>query len=161
MIRVVDAHAGPLLEVAREMLRGWAERAEGEAGILAEAEEVDALPHPYEPPAGACLVAMSGSEPLGAVFLMPHTGPVAGAGEVRHLYVVEGRRGHRVGRTLIDAVVRRATAIGLRTVVLAVDEVRAEDLALVESTGFRRAEVVGGGGSVGRYFVREVSATTH
>ncbi|MDQ1627434.1 MAG: hypothetical protein QOI54_1178 [Actinomycetota bacterium] len=158
MLTVTDAHDGPLLATARELLLGYLRTwvADGEPISADNRALVAGLPGRYAPPEGASLVAFESGRPLGCVFLAPHTGPVPGALEIKHLYVVESLRGHRVGRTLLDAAARRAAAMGRATLLLDVDRSRTAAVALYESAGFRPVEAFNAGWPAALHLARPV-----
>ena len=77
-----------------------------------EAELAD-LPGRYAPPAGAVLLARDdGGQVVGGVGVRPH--PIAGACELKRLYVIPAGRGSGAGRALALAALSFAATAGYR-----------------------------------------------
>ncbi|HJS87291.1 MAG TPA: GNAT family N-acetyltransferase [Acetobacteraceae bacterium] len=100
------------------------------------ATELATLPGKYAPPAGELLVARDPhGKPLGCVALRPM--PFDGCCEMKRLYVAPQARGLRLGRALVDAVIREAVRIGYREMRLDTLPFMAEAMSLYEKAGFR------------------------
>jgi GNAT superfamily N-acetyltransferase len=72
--------------------------------------ELAKLPGVYAPPKGKLLLATVAGQPVGCVGLRPF--PLEAACEMKHLYVRPTFRGGRVGRELVERVVREARDLG-------------------------------------------------
>jgi ribosomal protein S18 acetylase RimI-like enzyme len=79
------------------------------------AAELDRLSVMYAPPAGALLLARSGSEVAGCVGLRKLRDDIC---EMKRLYVRPTFRGRHVGRRMAEEIVRRARELHYRTLVL-------------------------------------------
>jgi len=72
--------------------------------------EIAGLPGLYAPPKGELLLAKVVGQPVGCVGLRPF--PLVGVCEMKRLYVRPGFRGGKVGRALVDRVLRDAARLG-------------------------------------------------
>lgn len=68
------------------------------------------LPGEYAPPQGALLLATVAGQPVGCVGLRPH--PLAGACEMKRLYVRPTFRGDKIGVLLVENIVLIARRLG-------------------------------------------------
>jgi GNAT superfamily N-acetyltransferase len=99
------------------------------------AEELERFGDYFLPPKGECFLAFHQGEPAGLVMLKPHG---AGDGELNRMYVRDTARGHKIGRSLAQALVAEARAFGYRTLWLDAIYRHVEALPLYESLGFQR-----------------------
>jgi putative acetyltransferase len=137
MIRVADVEGEEGLDHARRLFRDYA----GEfSDSIAETlcfqgfdAEVEGLPGRYSPPSGCLLLALRGGQPIGCVAMRDLGG---GTCEMKRLYVAPDVRGQRVGRLLVEEVVRRAERVGYRRMVLDTVPEMAGAIALYRSFGF-------------------------
>lgn len=98
-------------------------------------EELAQLPGRYAPPAGDLLLARSNAgEALGCVGLRPLD--IAGACEVKRLYVRTAARGAGVGLALARSVVELAAALGYREVLLDTLPSMTSAIAIYRALGF-------------------------
>jgi GNAT superfamily N-acetyltransferase len=125
--------AGPRWVVARaeeELVAryGWLD--DSELGLIAAM---------FAPPAGGFLVAFGPDDraphPVGGVGVRRLE---PGTGEVKRLWVEPSRRGHGVGRSLMDALEGVARDLGLVTMHLGTGDRQPEAVALYESMGWER-----------------------
>jgi ribosomal protein S18 acetylase RimI-like enzyme len=77
-------------------------------------QELKSLPGPYAPPGGFILLAVAAGELLGCVALRPLDPPAVA--EMKRLYVREGYRSGGIGRTLVEALLHEARALGYERV---------------------------------------------
>jgi len=94
-------------------------------------------PPVFVPPSGAWLVGYVGSEPVACGGLERNTSDRV---EIRRIFVRPDRRGKGIGRSLLDAVIERARALGYRRVCLDTGDNQPEALALFRACGFRETE---------------------
>jgi len=98
-------------------------------------EELRALPGIYAPPRGRLLLATEDGSPAGCVGLHEWDGPAA---EMKRLYVRPAFRGHGLGRTLTEAALSEARALGYRSVRLdTIPSLMQSAIALYRELGFR------------------------
>ena len=137
MIQVTDATSQEGLHRAPRLFRSYAAEFAGsfaEAHYLRDMEdEIAELPGRYTPPSGCLLLAMGADSPAGCVALRDLGG---GACEMKRLYVAPESRGRGIGRSLIEAVLRRAGRVGYRRMVLDTLPEMVEAVTLYRSFGF-------------------------
>ncbi len=138
MIQVGDAEGEQGLDHARRLLRSYATEF---ADSISEAlcfqgfeVELAGLPGRYAPPSGSLLLAMDGDTPAGCVALRDLGD---GTCEMKRLYVAPEFRGRSVGRSLVEAIIRRAGRGGYRRMVLDTVPEMADAIGLYRSFGFR------------------------
>jgi ribosomal protein S18 acetylase RimI-like enzyme len=137
MIPVTDAEGEEGLDHARRLFRSYLAEFAGsfaEAICLQDFEaEIAGLPGRYTPPSGCLLLAIDGDFPAGCVAMRDLGG---GACEMKRLYVAPEFRGRGIGRSLVEAIIRRARRSGYRRMVLDTLPEMAEAIALYRSFGF-------------------------
>jgi SAM-dependent methyltransferase/GNAT superfamily N-acetyltransferase len=96
--------------------------------------ELAELPGPYASPSGRLLLAMA-EVPAGCVALKPLGDGVC---EMKRLYVRKSHRKNRLGRTLVEHIIKEARGLGYRAIRLdTVPGVMGRAVALYRSLGFR------------------------
>jgi putative acetyltransferase len=124
---VFEYMAATLAETGR---RPAADPGDLPAVLRAECED---LPHYYRPP-GILLVAYQDTGAAGCVGLA--SGPAAGAGEIKRLYVRPAHRGRGIARALMDRAHSHAVMQGLRRVQLDVLPARAAVIQFYRRLGY-------------------------
>jgi carbonic anhydrase len=87
----------------------------------------------YSPPSGSFLVLAAGATVLGSVGVARYDPSTC---EMNRLWLRDGNRGRGLGRTLVDAALTHARALGYRRMVLDVVPYRARAIALYRAFGF-------------------------
>lgn len=133
-VALVDGSAPERLPSARELIAEYGASLGVDLSFQGFEAELAQLPWEYRPPDGRLLLALVDAESAGCAALRPLAG---GSCELKRLYVRPAFRRLGVGRTLTEAVLEAARAIGYRRVLL--DTLpsmgRAQDL--YRSLGFR------------------------
>jgi ribosomal protein S18 acetylase RimI-like enzyme len=136
-IRLIDAEGSGLLEHARKLFRCYATEF---AGSIAESlcfqgfeAELAGMPGRYGPPGGLLLLAMNDNHPVGCVALR---GLDETTCEMKRLYVIPEYRCIRLGKRLVEELVRRATRLGYTRMVLDTLPEMAQAIRLYRSLGF-------------------------
>ena len=145
-VEIVDAHAGPELELARALFREYSVAIADVAACSLQyqrfEDELAGLPGKYAPPQGAILLARAqesggrSASPLGCAALrpLPHLGD--GVCELKRMYVVPAGRGRGVGRLLAERVLARAREAGYRVMKLDTSTTMTAAIGLYRSLGF-------------------------
>ena len=75
--------------------------------------EIASLPGAYGPPKGTLLLATVVGQPVGCIGLRPF--PVEGTCEMKRLYVRPAFRGGKVGRALVERLLKEARSLGYKS----------------------------------------------
>jgi ribosomal protein S18 acetylase RimI-like enzyme len=140
-VEITHARSDSDYRTARTLFLEYAESLGFSLAYQGFDRELEELTTRYAPPDGALLLARVGAEVAGIVALRRMTQEI---GEMKRLYVrpcFRGRRGDgpSIGRTLADAVVESARALGYRRVRLDTVASRMESaMRLYETMGFVR-----------------------
>jgi GNAT superfamily N-acetyltransferase len=119
---------------ARGLVEEYAASLHVDLGFQRFEDEIENLAREYGPPEGAFLLAVRDAELLGCVALRKHA---EGVCEMKRLYVVPARRGHGVGRNLVEGIIARATELGYKRMVLDTLPSMKEARRLYLSLGFK------------------------
>ena len=122
------------VELARSLIREYAESLGVDLSFQDFAAEIADLPGAYVPPKGALLLGELDGVVEGCVALRPSDGAAA---ELKRLYVRPAGRGHGLGRALTMQALGIAHRAGYRTVRLDTLPGMAEARALYRDLGFR------------------------
>lgn len=133
-IEIVEAHAGERLQKVRELFAEYAASLDVSLAFQDFDSEQAALPGDYAPPEGRLLAAFSDGQAAGCVALRRFG---EGICEMKRLYVRPPFRGARVGRLLVEAVMRQARVAGYARMRLDTLPSMERARALYASMGFR------------------------
>jgi len=132
-IALVDGDVGVRLEQAGALFREYADSLPFDLGFQDFEQELARLPGPYAPPLGRLLLALVDEEPVGCVAIRPLADTTA---ELKRLYVRPAGRGIGAGRTLAQAAVEAAGALGYTRIVLDTAPGMDAAVGLYRSLGF-------------------------
>jgi len=135
MVRILPAHRGPELAIAKGLVREYAALPHV-IGRWADPEgDIAALPGRYQPPSGGLWIAIDREEPVGCAILAPL--PEPGHCEMKRLYVRPAARGLGIGERLIETVMTTGRAAGYRVMRLDTAPELAAARHLYQRLGFR------------------------
>ncbi len=125
------------IAVVRELWREYWESFGLAMDFQGFGEELDGLPGAYGAEGGALLLALFNEEPAGTIALrrLDET-----SGEVKRLYLRPKYRGQGMGRGLLEAVAKRAIAIGYESLYADTLPTMMEALNLYRRAGFEQIE---------------------
>jgi len=106
----VEAVSEQQLEQVRDLFREYQAELPPQYRARSLETELGTLPGVYTPPKGKLLLAMVAGQPVGCVGLRPF--PWEGACEMKRLYVRPTFRGGKVGKDLVERVVKESHALG-------------------------------------------------
>lgn len=132
---IVEPADGPSdLAAVRALFLEYAEALDVDLCFQGFDAELAALPGDYAPPAGGLWLAWLGGEAVGVVALRPL--PLAGACEMKRLYLRPAARGRGLGRALARACIAGARERGYRRMLLDTLPSMAPARALYAEFGF-------------------------
>ncbi len=134
MGEIVPARTEEEYRRARALIEAYADGLDFDLAFQNFADELDALPEVYGPPAGAMLLLMDGGDCAGCVGVRPIGG---GAAELKRMYVRPEFRGRGFGRELLDAACCAARDLGYRRVRLDTVPTMKSAIRLYRAAGFR------------------------
>jgi GNAT superfamily N-acetyltransferase len=105
---IVEVTTPEQIEQVRSLIREY--QSELPARYCFPNDEWLNLPGEFAPPNGALLLASIAHQPAGCVGLRPF--PLAGACEMKRLYVQPEYRGHKLGKALVERVIEIARRLG-------------------------------------------------
>jgi len=133
-VRLVQSHHATHIEQVRELFEEYAASLGVDLCFQDFASELAALPGRYAPPHGRLLMALDGNDVAGCVALQRIDNEVC---EMKRLYVRPSFRGKGVGRTLVEAILSEARAIGYQRMRLDTLPQMHEAIAFYRSLGFQ------------------------
>jgi GNAT superfamily N-acetyltransferase len=110
-MEIIPARVPGQIEQVRALFREYAGSVDFDLHFQNFEDELAGLPGAYAPPVGRLLLAVDGATVAGCGAVRDHGGGVC---EMKRLFVRHAFRGRGVGRTLADALIREARAIGYR-----------------------------------------------
>lgn len=134
MVEIVQVQTTPAYETARQLFEEYARIIAEHLCFQRFAEELEALPSMYGPPAGALLLARSSGTDAGCVGVRRLE---EGVCEMKRLYVRPEHRGQGIGRRLVEAAVEKALHLGYGTMRLDTLYTMEPARALYEAVGFQ------------------------
>lgn len=117
MVEILPATSAAQIGEARQLFEEYAESLGFSLCFQGFDKELAGLPGDYAPPQGRLLLVQVDGRVAGCVALHAFGG-VEGACEIKRLFVRPEFRGQRVGKELMDAVLREASEIGYRRMLL-------------------------------------------
>jgi GNAT superfamily N-acetyltransferase len=136
MSEIVHATSSEQIEQVRNLFTDYRAQLPVEYCSRGFDAEIAGLPGVYAPPKGALLLVTVVGQPVGCVGLRPF--PLEGACEMKRLYVRPNFRGGKVGRLLVEAVMKEARALGYSKMRLdSHPPTMASAIALYRKLGFR------------------------
>jgi putative acetyltransferase len=137
VIRELDPQSADDLAAARDLFQEYADSLDVDLAFQGFAEELAALPAGYEPPTGTLLLAHLDGAPVGCAAVRVLEGDAC---ELKRLFVRPAARGHALGRSLTEAALDRARALGYRRVRLDTLPTMTTAFALYLELGFHEIE---------------------
>ncbi len=110
MSEIVEATTAEQIEQVRNLFSEYRAQLPVEYCSRSFDAEIVGLPGVYAPPKGALLLARVVGQPVGCVGLRPF--PRNGSCEMKRLYVRPGFRGGKLGKQLVERVLREASLRG-------------------------------------------------
>ena len=107
--KIIQVRSAADIEQARELFREYSAWVETDLCFQNFEKELAALPGSYAEPDGRLLLAFHDEQLAGCVGLRKID---EGICEMKRLFVRDAFRGKRIGRGLIEAIIREATEIG-------------------------------------------------
>ncbi len=108
-MEIIEATTAQQLVTAAELFREYQLELDVDLCFQDFESELATLPGRYASPGGSILLAVGDGETIGCVAVRPIEGRVC---EMKRLYVRQGFRGLRAGRTLAEAVIEKARSLG-------------------------------------------------
>ncbi len=134
-MKIIQATNVETIASARRLFQEYAASIDTDLCFQNFAKELEALPGYYAPPRGRLLLALVDGVPVGCVALRPHD---AHTGEMKRLFVRPGQQGRGLGRSLVEAVIAEARAIGYTSLLLDTLPSMQNAIRLYEAMGFVR-----------------------
>jgi putative acetyltransferase len=135
-LHIVEAAASADYVLGRALFEEYSRAIDVDLCFQNFAAELDRLSVMYAPPAGALLLARTGSQVAGCVGLRKMRDDIC---EMKRLYVRPAFRGRHLGRQMAEDIVRRARELGYRTLVLDTLGTMEAAQGLYVSMGFKPA----------------------
>ncbi|MGA2903304.1 MAG: GNAT family N-acetyltransferase [Candidatus Korobacteraceae bacterium] len=110
MCEIVEATSAEQIEQVRNLFGEYRAQLSVEYCFRSFDAEIAGLPGVYAPPQGTLLLATVIGQPVGCVGLRPF--PREGTCEMKRLYVRPAFRGGKLGKTLVERLLREARRLG-------------------------------------------------
>lgn len=134
-MKIIQANSVEDIAAARRLFEEYAASIGTDLCFQNFTKELAGLPGAYAPPRGRLLLAVVDGVPVGCVGLRPHD---ERTGEMKRLFVQPGHQGRGLGRSLVEAVITEARAIGYTTLLLDTLPSMQSAIRLYETLGFVR-----------------------
>lgn len=132
-LEIIDAHQDLYLAEIRSLFEAYRASLDVDLCFQQFDQELETLPGKYAPPMGCLLMARANNEAAGCIALRPLEDGVC---EMKRLYVSPNHRGLKIGRKLVDALIKRAKDLGYKKMRLDTLPSMARAILLYESIGF-------------------------
>lgn len=109
MVKITEANTKEFVEIAKELIREYAQSLEFDLKFQDFDKEMENFPGQYAPPMGCLFIAMDENQPIGCVALRDLG---QGICEMKRLYVKPFFRGQKVGKLLAEIVIKAAKDMG-------------------------------------------------
>ena len=136
MLRIVQAESSEHIQTVRELFREYESWLGIDLCFQGFEEELQSLPGRYEPPDGRLFIASVDEEPAGCIAMRKLDDGIC---EMKRLYLRPDFRGHVLGNTLIDKLIKEARSAGYERMRLDTHPPKmGKAVSLYESYGFRQ-----------------------
>jgi ribosomal protein S18 acetylase RimI-like enzyme len=122
------------LVIIKELFKEYEQFLQTDLCFQSFKEELENLPGAYTFPDGAIWLALSDGQPAGCVALKRHSQT---ASEMKRLFVKSEYQGHKIGRQLIDLVIKESIQLGYDRIKLDVLPKSESAIKLYHAYGFK------------------------
>jgi GNAT superfamily N-acetyltransferase len=138
MLTILQAENDEHLDQARLLFTEYVASLGFDVSFQNVADELAHLPGRYAPPSGRLLLALHEDQAAGCVALKPLNDQTC---EMKRLYVKPPYRNLRIGKALVDALIREAQVAGYRWMRLTTVVTMEQALSIYHSWGFKEIPV--------------------
>jgi ribosomal protein S18 acetylase RimI-like enzyme len=134
MLTILQAETGEQLDLARLLFAEYVASLGFDVSFQNVADELARLPGRYAPPSGRLLLALHENRAAGCVALKKLDDETC---EMKRLYVKPPYRNLRIGKALVDALIREAQMAGYRRMRLTTVATMERAISIYQSWGFK------------------------